>query len=335
MMNSFGNQRGFSLIELSTSIGMSAIIVLAGCSLLAIATRYYNLSTNKLQTESEISRMTYLTKSYLSQAIDVRYGGTNCLSNLPNRPLLATSGAPNDGGVLYECSTKNPTFNSPDGSIFILGMFASESSRGGTAPTPRSPDLSFPVPTVFAFQKPTSRQLAGGISRAGAAYFYNIPNQNIVGTVGADFSSPPQDGSPAANAATITRVDRLVSMQILNVQTVHSTTRLVNSAAINDVDSPNAYVASADIEFTMRNFITGHPNFWVWCENGYSDSRCSSIEQATYRDYKRTVRVVFRNNRIYVGNYFDGNSSQRMVPQIALRRRLLGNMYFMAPLLPF
>lgn len=331
-------------MELMVSVGISGIVSLVGASLMALAISYFRISTEKYETESDIASASFALKTNLSQAVDVRYFNGCPTTNLNVNALgvgAPTAGGGNfRGGVVFECDTSLSVFPGTTGTaqpLTYLAIFPKEMALGDQI----SSQLGM---TSISFARPRG-------NRSGTLIIRNKAFQDFAGNT----SIAPLDGSDV-RFGHLTKV-RMMNMSVVTPESSQASLQNPDSGlvvpAIGETAKDGWMLASVDVEMTFRFFTHGHPETWCWepADRGnlppvdpYQGGECVNLPlpRPSFRDYKRVIRVTFRNNSIYLRDVratadrrqaFDelypwSTAGSAPVPSLENQKRLLGRMYF-------
>lgn len=300
------NSKGFSLVELMVSMGVSMIIALIATFAFSIAFDVYIRMIRQYDAEVEMSSLMYALRSSMSTAVHVEYGGNASVAN----------NAFTNNGLVDERAGVGRLFTITDfdvpaggtnygGEPFLVAMFNRERASFS--------NVQSNLQTVqIVYQRPS------GIS-SGAIYI--DPERNT--TAGGGWIRARPINAPEMYT-------RLTNFQIDNVKVYDTNGSIVVvTAAAGGVCTPPAPVncttrpvVSAEIQLVMRYFTVGAERAWRWCNNTRANlfvATCS-MNNVLYRDVERKMTVVFANNAYERSEY--------------LPRRPFGNVYFLNPWRP-
>ncbi len=301
----FLNCKGFSLAELMVGMGVSMIISLIASFAFLMAFDIYVRTIRQYETEMEMASLMYGIRSTMVTASYLSYGGVAGLaSNLAN---TRGSGSRVGHGELFTLNDIDPIAGYTGG-IYIVGQFVRERSFSDISGSLEAVQISYQRPDV-------------GTHSSGAVY---IDTERNVAPGGGWVRLSP------VNAPQM--YTRLTNFEVNNVKVIDAQGRSVNNTittgnvCLNDAGAASTCVGqqvlSAEINMTMRYFVSGRDTTYQWCnKNRFSaNGACDGAFDSRYFDIERKMTVVFSNNALERDEY--------------LPRRPFGNVYFFAPWLP-
>ena len=259
-------ERGFSLMEVMTAVGVSGVILLVVTTLSLYS--YFQFQSLKVRLEAEIAanRLEYLFKTYLTQAVNI--SGTVGLTevtgmNFTINDLDATGqwfGPPNGAAVVWDQMADLV------GDWATLGVFVREVGDG-----PRGGELA---PTAIWFRKPTA-------NTSGVVFFDNEPS-----------GAPAANMTPDYNDQFVSGVTRLefqrqdIAGSLASLRISYSIRYHLKTANLVSGWCPQADIAAAVAGCANgnNNFREVEKNFNVVIRNNYRNDASPSgaaVEQRT------------------------------------------------------
>jgi prepilin-type N-terminal cleavage/methylation domain-containing protein len=315
---------GFTLIEMSLTLVVGSIVTLAGLSILALAVRYFSITTRSLQADAELMTALAAVKEHLSQAVDLRgrlIGGGGCINaaNLTQNQMLNGTNTRVDGhGQIANCDST--TITPGDGRY--LAVFNAE--LGQVTNRLKGVSIAFIAPGVSQ----------NGVSRSGALYITRVGRTAQLDAASGHYydlgGNQPLDLRP--NDGSIVFTD-LVAADVDEVR-IRSEGAADQGRVIN-VNNAGGMAVSAKITLTRRIFMSSELSRRWYCRPTVfvqSPGNCAlppgvtTDQVAKYVDRSRSVTVTFRNNLQLERNV--GSAAAVM------RKRTFGNIYFFRPISP-
>ena len=291
------NSRGFSLVELMMSSGVSILIGIGLLTTLNFAVDRLNLVTEQLKAEESLAMASVYLTRYLSQAVKIRCcrgpGCANPGNDVTGGPLAA---------IPHPTYTQIPTGTEPAG----IGEGVIDCRAGSTFAY-----VGGRQNAIALFTREVGMRQPSGVafSTYRGAGIYFVPALSDAG-MGASASGnnsgrleffDPVPGGPLANPMIN---DRLVSVAVdeprdaLGVPTT--------GVPIKDDNTPQGYLRSISFRLVARFFESSVPG------NYHYRLPAPAIP---HRDLSTVVTILFRNNRIGVST-LNGITSERPLGQL-------------------
>ncbi len=352
-------QRGFSLAELMITIGIGSVVALGTSSLMSFAAEQFFIIMEKSIAEESLLTASYLFRSYLSQAVDVR-GVTRAQMNAAATGSCAQGiGCPGQLGFAVLDVPGTNESNRGNGRVVL----SYDTALDDTGTLRAAGAFNGTVDRLAAFYRETASPIgesnpAASGSFRGTAIWFELPNVVAGPPVESRFGRLIFDSSPGATTQALSATAWSVTPATADVtgagvvlspdrtDTIIDRIVRVRMTSVNGSSSVVAYesrVRSVTVVITARYFRGLNRQLWRWCPDrsndtdppltgqgvmvafdGFPIDQCERSQSDPYKDLEQTVVVTLRNNILSTQSSSGAN----------LPERAFGFLYFYQPLLP-